>query len=141
MHEVGQQGAGKGTKVRNEVRSLWRIHIRGQNGDVGGQVAARSVTSRVKPGDGRLAHLFPVWTSRIVGNWDLGSLYKLILATIGLSMIMNIVQISGTELTYAMIVLMRREVWAWNVPMIGSSDVSTSNLSARMDCRCEGQMK
>ena len=54
---------------------------------------------------------------------------------------MNMVQTGGTELTYAMIVLMRREVWAWNVPMIGSSDVSTSNLSARMDCRCEGQMK
>lgn len=54
---------------------------------------------------------------------------------------MNMVQTGGTELTYAMIVLMRREVCAWNVPVTGSSDVSTSILLACMDCRRKRQMK
>lgn len=53
---------------------------------------------------------------------------------------MNMIQIDVTKWTYAMMVLMTREVLAWNVPVIGSSDVSTINLSAFKDCRSEHQM-
>lgn len=53
---------------------------------------------------------------------------------------MSTVQADVTELTYAMIVLMRREVFAWNVPVTGSRDVSTNNLSACINCHDERQM-
>lgn len=48
---------------------------------------------------------------------------------------MNTVQTDVIERTYAKTVLMRREALAWNVPVTGSSDVSTSMLLACMDCR------
>lgn len=53
---------------------------------------------------------------------------------------MSRVRTDVAELAYAMMVLIRREVLAWNVPVTGSSDVSTSNLSACKDCRGKHQM-
>lgn len=48
--------------------------------------------------------------------------------------VMNQIDV-GECTTYAMIVLMTREEWAWNVPLTDSSEVSTSILLARMDFR------
>lgn len=47
---------------------------------------------------------------------------------------MNTVPAGVKGWTYALIVLMTREVLAWNVPVTDSSDVSTSILLACMDC-------
>ena len=53
---------------------------------------------------------------------------------------MNTMQTDVMGRTYAKMVLMRREVLAWNDPVTGSSDVSISMLLACMYCRGKRQM-